>query len=179
MGRERRWCMSKWTLFSNHGHVLVVLSRDPDARLRDVAQIVGITERAVQKIVRDLQDNGYITITKQGRCNRYRINRRKTLRHSLQSHITVGKLLTLITGSPSQSPQAVAQEAELPDPVQATAAPKEPPQATVAPAEPEVVETAGEARPPEDETAPAKPAATRKEKKSSRPPDTRQQGSLF
>ena len=64
--------MSNWTIFSNHGHVLLYLANDPDARLRDVAQSVGITERAVQKIVRDLQDGGIITISKHGRRNRYR-----------------------------------------------------------------------------------------------------------
>jgi DNA-binding Lrp family transcriptional regulator len=87
--------MGDWTFFSNYGHVLVCLSRNREVRLRDVATEVGITERAVQKIVRDLQDAGYLTITKQGRCNRYRINRRKTLRHDLESHCTVGKLLAL------------------------------------------------------------------------------------
>ena len=89
--------MSDWTFFSNYGHVLVCLARNRDARLRDVAQEVGITERAVQKIVRDLQDGGYVEVTKQGRCNRYRINRRKSLRHPLQSQTTVGKLLALVT----------------------------------------------------------------------------------
>jgi hypothetical protein len=88
--------MSDWTFFSNYGHVLVCLARNREARLRDVAQEVGITERAVQKIVRDLQDAAYLTVTKQGRCNRYRINKRKSLRHGLESHCTVGKLLTLV-----------------------------------------------------------------------------------
>lgn len=88
--------MSKWTLFSNHGHVLVVLSRDPDARLRDVAQIVGITERAVQKIVRDLQDGGLVSVTKQGRRNRYRLHQNQPLRHTLEAHCTTGELLEMV-----------------------------------------------------------------------------------
>jgi len=88
--------MGKWTLFSNHGHVLVCLARNNEARLRDVAADVGITERAVQKIVRELQDARFITISKHGRCNRYRINSRKALRHDLESHCTVGKLLQLL-----------------------------------------------------------------------------------
>jgi hypothetical protein len=88
--------MSKWTLFSNHGHVLVVLSRDPDARLRDVAQIVGITERAVQKIVRDLQDGGLVSVTKHGRRNRYRLRRNQPLRHTLEAHCTIGELLEMV-----------------------------------------------------------------------------------
>ena len=88
--------MGDWTFFSNYGHVLVCLARNREARLRDVASEVGITERAVQKIVRDMQDAGVITVSKQGRCNRYRINRRKALRHSLESHCSVGKLLNLV-----------------------------------------------------------------------------------
>ena len=88
--------MSDWTFFSNYGHVLVCLTRNREVRLRDVAVEVGITERAVQKIVRDLQDADFVTVSKQGRCNRYRVNKRKTLRHSLESHCTVGKLLALV-----------------------------------------------------------------------------------
>lgn len=96
--------MSQWTLFSNHGHVLVVLSRDPDARLRDVAHVVGITERAVQKIVRDLQDGGMISVEKQGRRNRYQLHGDVPLRHALEAHCSSGALLSLInegfTGGP-------------------------------------------------------------------------------
>ena len=88
--------MGDWTFFSNYGHVLVCLARNREVRLRDVALEVGITERAIQKIVRDLQNAGYLTVSKQGRCNRYRINKRKTLRHGLESHCTVGKLLALV-----------------------------------------------------------------------------------
>ncbi len=93
--------MGDWTFFSNHGHVLVCLARDSDARLRDVAVQVGITERAVQKIVRDLQDEGYLEISKRGRRNRYRINNRKALRHSLQAGCTVGQLMNLLSKADS------------------------------------------------------------------------------
>ena len=58
-----------WTILSNHGHVLLCLDRDPEMRLRDVADMVGITERAVQKIVADLEDSELLTRTKVGRCN--------------------------------------------------------------------------------------------------------------
>ena len=88
--------MSSWTLFSNHGHVLVCLASDSDARLRDVAASVGITERAVQKIVRDLQTDGMISVSKHGRRNRYRIHHKKTLRHELEAHCTLGELLRLV-----------------------------------------------------------------------------------
>jgi DNA-binding Lrp family transcriptional regulator len=88
--------MGDWTFFSNHGHVFFCLARDGRARLRDVAADVGLTERAVQKIVKDLQQAGYIEVRKQGRCNRYRINRRKFLRHPLESHCSVSKLVNLV-----------------------------------------------------------------------------------
>lgn len=100
--------MGDWTFFSNHGHVLICLARDSDARLRDVAVQVGITERAVQKIVRDLQDEGYLDVSKHGRRNRYRINNRKALRHQLQSGCTVGQLLTLLGKAEASKPAVVA-----------------------------------------------------------------------
>lgn len=106
--------MGDWTFFSNYGHVLVCLARNREARLRDVAADVGITERAVQKIVRDMQEAGIITVSKQGRCNRYRINRRKSLRHSLESHCSVGKLLNLVV-KPAPG-QAAVEDAPVPEP---------------------------------------------------------------
>jgi DNA-binding transcriptional regulator PaaX len=88
--------MSSWTLFSNHGHVLVCLARNCEARLRDVASDVGITERAVQKIVRDLQDGGMISVTKKGRRNYYRIHKKQKLRHVLEAGCTLRDLLRVI-----------------------------------------------------------------------------------
>jgi len=99
--------MSNWTLLSNHGHVLVCLSRDPEARLRDVAADVGITERAVQKIVRDLQDGGMISVTKSGRRNSYRVHKKQTLRHHLEADCTLRDLIGVINRSPeSAAPDA-------------------------------------------------------------------------
>ncbi len=88
--------MSNWTIFSNHGHVLFCLAGDSHARLRDVAAAVGLTERAVQKIVRDLQQSGMVSISKHGRRNRYRIDHTKTLRHNLEAHCKLGPLIKLI-----------------------------------------------------------------------------------
>jgi DNA-binding IclR family transcriptional regulator len=95
--------MTNWTLFSNHGHVLVCLARDSQARLRDVAADVGITERAVQKIVRDLQDGGMVSVTKNGRRNQYRIHNRKSLRHDLEAHCTLGDLTNIIKKEPGSA----------------------------------------------------------------------------
>jgi DNA-binding Lrp family transcriptional regulator len=88
----------RWTFLSNHGHVLVSLARDPDARMRDVAEAVGITERAVQQIVRELIEAGYLGKWKVGRRNRYVVVRGAHLRHDLESQVTVGDLLDLIVG---------------------------------------------------------------------------------
>ncbi len=85
-----------WTFLSNHAHVLVCLALDPDARLRDVAARVGITERAVQKIVGDLEDAGVILRERSGRRNSYRLDVNVPLRHSLESHRSVGALLSLV-----------------------------------------------------------------------------------
>ena len=85
-----------WTFLSNHAHVLVCLALDPDTRLRDVAASVGITERAVQKIVSDLEEAGVIVRERIGRRNSYRLDLDAPLRHALESHKSVGALLSLV-----------------------------------------------------------------------------------
>lgn len=87
-----------WTFLSNHGHVLVCLALDPNARLRDVATQVGITERAVQKIVGDLEEAGVLVRQRAGRRNSYHLNVNAPLRHALEAHRTVGALLGLVAG---------------------------------------------------------------------------------
>ena len=84
-----------WTFLTNHAHVLICLHQDPDVRLRDVAQRVGITERAVQRIVHDLQESGYISVDKDGRRNHYRLHPSKRLRHPVEGRSTIRDLLTL------------------------------------------------------------------------------------
>jgi DNA-binding Lrp family transcriptional regulator len=86
----------QWTFLSNHAHVLVCLALDRNARLRDVATSVGITERAVQKIVSDLEEAGVIVRERNGRRNSYRLNVGVPLRHPLEAHRTVGTLLSLV-----------------------------------------------------------------------------------
>lgn len=81
---------------TNYTHILVCLDRDPDMRVRDLAVEVGITERAVQKLLSELVGEGVLSVKKQGRRNRYRVNRRIKLRHPLESHRTLGQLLNLI-----------------------------------------------------------------------------------
>jgi hypothetical protein len=83
----------EWTFLTNHGHVLVAIARDPEARLRDVAERVGITERAAQGIVHDLVSAGYLTRERIGRRNRYEVNPDKPLRHPLERGHDVAILL--------------------------------------------------------------------------------------
>ena len=87
-----------WTFLTNHGHVLLALARDPHARLRDVAAVVGITERAVQSIVGDLESAGYLVREREGRRNRYRINPSGQFRHPAERDQRVGDLLALFVG---------------------------------------------------------------------------------
>lgn len=86
---------TNWTFLSNHGHVLICLFEQPDARLRDLAERVGITERAVQSIVTDLEESGAITRTREGRRNHYRFHTHVKLRHPVEAHRTIKDLLAL------------------------------------------------------------------------------------
>lgn len=96
--------MADWTFLTNHAHVLLFISRDPDVRLRDVAEAVGITERAAQRIVGDLVEAGYLERTREGRRNRYRLNPELPMRHPLERDHAIGdvlRLLTPIAGTPA------------------------------------------------------------------------------
>lgn len=157
--------MSNWNIFSNHGHVLLYLAREPGARLRDVAANVGITERAVQKIVRDMQDAGVLEVIKQGRRNTYRIDHAAGLRHDLEAHCTVGQLVSLLVNTPAAAqPAAPATEPVL--------APAPNPQAKPTPKPtPEPVPVPGK------RTRPKKPQP--QEDKSSPDASTAEQRSLF
>lgn len=83
----------QWTFLTNHARVLIALARDPEARGRDVADQIGITERAVQLIVADLEAAGYLTRTRVGRRNRYTIDPTVALRHPSEADHPVGDLL--------------------------------------------------------------------------------------
>ena len=85
-----------WTFLSNHGHVLVCIARDPNVRVREIAQSVGITERAVQRILGELDQAGVIDRTRQGRRTHYEINPRVPLRHPIEAEHSVGELMQLV-----------------------------------------------------------------------------------
>lgn len=92
-----------WTFLTNHAHVLICVAKDPEARVRDVADQVGITERAVQRILGELEADGYLEREREGRRNRYVVQRRLPLRHDLEAHRTVADLLQL--GRDSRGPR--------------------------------------------------------------------------
>jgi DNA-binding IclR family transcriptional regulator len=91
--------MERWTFLTNHAHVLLCIAADPAMRLRDVAEKVGITERAAQRIVADLVEAGYLTRTRVGRRNQYEIHPELPLRHPVEQAREVGALVQLLKPS--------------------------------------------------------------------------------
>lgn len=85
-----------WTFLTNHAHVLLCLAQDADLRIRDLADRVGITQRAVQRILHDLVDAGYLEVEKAGRRNHYTVRLERPLRHPVESHADVARLVTLV-----------------------------------------------------------------------------------
>ncbi|HDQ44510.1 MAG TPA: ArsR family transcriptional regulator [bacterium] len=90
--------VSHWTFLTNHAHVLLCIAKNSEFRLRDIADAVGITERAVHRIVTDLLEAGFIDVTRDGRCNVYIIHPEKNLRHPIEAHRQVADLIRLIEG---------------------------------------------------------------------------------
>jgi DNA-binding MarR family transcriptional regulator len=94
---------TQWTFLTNHSHVLLAIWHQQDIRVRDIAQIVGITERAVMRIIRELNDAGFLRITKSGRENRYSVVGELPLRHPLEKNHTVRELLETLSGHESHA----------------------------------------------------------------------------
>ena len=86
----------QWTFLTNHALVLLCIARNPDIRLRDIAVAVGITERAVQAIIADLEEAGYLTRSRVGRRNRYQLHSALPLRHPLERELEVDQLLAVL-----------------------------------------------------------------------------------
>ena len=95
-----------WTFLTNHGHVLVCIARDGDIRGRDLAALVGITERAAQAIVADLVAAGYVRRERVGRRNRYTINAELPVRHPVEQPHSIGELLHAVAAQVDQAPGA-------------------------------------------------------------------------
>jgi len=89
---------SGWTFLTNHAHVLICLAQDPAMRIQDLAERVGITYRAVQRILDELEETGYLTRARKkddARSNVYKINTTQALRHPVERHRAVSCLLEL------------------------------------------------------------------------------------
>ena len=95
----------QWRFVTNHTQVLLCISRDPDVRLRDVAEMVGITERAVQRIVVDLVEGGFLQRQRVGRRSRYVINGDIEMRHPAQAGHDIGELLSLLALEGASQPR--------------------------------------------------------------------------
>ena len=91
---------SSWTFLTNHARVLIMIARDPETRLRDVATACDITERTAQAIVADLENAGYLSHTREGRRNRYQVTPETRFRHRAEADLEISGLLTLIAGDP-------------------------------------------------------------------------------
>lgn len=87
----------RWTFLTNHARLLLTIARNPNARLRDLAEIAGITERAAQAIVTDLEAAGYITRTRVGRRNHYTVDPTRSFRHPAEADHRIDGLLALFT----------------------------------------------------------------------------------
>ncbi|MEZ5362632.1 MAG: winged helix-turn-helix transcriptional regulator [Bryobacterales bacterium] len=96
---EARGAAAPWTYLTNHAHVLILLARNPQATMREVADTVGITERAVQRIVSELEEAGVLERSRNGRRNVYEVKADRPLRHPVESHCSVADLLGLVNGS--------------------------------------------------------------------------------
>ncbi len=88
--------MAEWTFLTNHAHSLLCIARDPDIRLRDLAEQVGVTERAAQRIVNDLVDGGYLTRQREGRRNTYRVSSDRPMRHPVERGHRISEILEVL-----------------------------------------------------------------------------------
>jgi DNA-binding IclR family transcriptional regulator len=94
--------LHNWNFFSNYAHVLVCLAENPNARLRDVAERIGITERTAIRLIGELEEAGILERAKEGRRNHYKINTNAHLRHEIEEHCTVGELLETVVHQRTQ-----------------------------------------------------------------------------
>ena len=90
---------NSWTFLTNHAHVLLCIAENADVLMREVAERVGITERAAQRILAELESEGYVSHVKVGRRNRYEVHSALPLRHTLEDHLEIGALLRVLGAS--------------------------------------------------------------------------------
>jgi hypothetical protein len=100
---DRDQSRHSWTLLTGHGHVLVEISRNPDARIRDISAAAGLTDRTVQAIVADLEAAGYLTRSRTGRRTRYTVDHDSLFRHPAQEGLRIGPFLALLAQADEDS----------------------------------------------------------------------------
>ena len=108
--------VSGWNFFTNHAHVLFCISQDPDIRIRDVAQRVGITERAAQRIVVELEEAGYLHHDRIGRRNHYELEPDVSLRHPIEAHVSIGDLIDVLSPFPGRRDDGMSDDSDVPIP---------------------------------------------------------------
>ncbi|MFJ4681956.1 helix-turn-helix transcriptional regulator [Streptomyces sp. NPDC091377] len=102
---------SGWTFLTSHARVLATIADNRHARIRDIAARCRLTERAVQKIIADLERDGYLSHTRQGRTNAYEIDPSRILRHPAEAGLTVASLLALLVRDEAERQEATARKA--------------------------------------------------------------------
>lgn len=112
-----------WTFLTNHAHVLLCIAKNPDVRISEIADLVGIGERAAQRIVGDLVDGGYVTRIKVGRRNRYTVEGGRTLRHPLARERKLRQLIEALTDPGVESSLLPSGPAPIPDELAASREP--------------------------------------------------------
>lgn len=100
--------MAQWTFLTNHAHVLLCVAANPEILLKDIATLVGVTERAALRIVGELEAEGYLSRERVGRRNVYRLNPDRPLRHPLDRGHHIGELLEAFAGNPAEDSERPA-----------------------------------------------------------------------
>ena len=96
---KREETNNDWTFLTNHAHVLLRLAADPNQRMREIAEDVGITERAVQRIIAELEADEYLKRVRNGRRNEYIVHKEMPLRHPIESHRKINDIIQLINSN--------------------------------------------------------------------------------
>ncbi len=95
--------MADWTFITNHGAVLAIIAQQEQVTAREIAHLLNIADRTVQRIIRDLEVAGYITKCREGRANRYRVHEQIPLRREERRDLLVGDLLRLLNSADDAS----------------------------------------------------------------------------
>jgi hypothetical protein len=105
---------SSWTFLTNHGHVLLAVAMNPDIRVKELAQLVGITTRHTLLILRDLEDAGYVHRERVGRATHYTVHSSRPFRHPTAAAHQVHELIAIFSGPPTQHQPTIQQDLEVP-----------------------------------------------------------------